>query len=73
MACHYQHCQVDCYFKGVCVCQDNDPGKRLPLMQKKWKESVKYRLHAGGGIEKEMRNGCLLEVGEEWLGEEENL
>jgi len=42
-------------------------------MQKKWKESVKYRLHAGGGIEKEMRNGHQLEVGEEWLGEEENL
>lgn len=42
-------------------------------MQKKWKESVKNRLHAGGGIEKKMRNGRLLEVGEEWLGEEENL
>lgn len=42
-------------------------------MQKKWRESVKNRLHAGGGIEKEMRNGCVLEVGKEWLGEEENL
>lgn len=42
-------------------------------MQKKWKKSVKNRLYAGGGIEKQMRNGRLLEVGEEWLGEEETL
>lgn len=35
-------------------------------MQKKWKESVKNRLQAGGGIEKKMRNERLLE-GEENL------
>lgn len=66
MACHYKHCQVDSYFKGSCFVKDNDPGKRLPLMQKKWKESVKNRLQAGGGIEKKMRNERLLE-GEENL------
>lgn len=42
-------------------------------MQKKWKESVKYRLHSGEDIEKGIRNTLRQEVGAEWLGEEENL